>query len=317
MASTRRSSALVLSALALAVLAALTPEGLAAQLAIGAATSNFGSVTLSPGFSPDPHSVSILSGGDLSVEELNLGSGCVGYATRAPDYTVQFTGTSDRLRFYVEGEGDTGLVVAGPGKQIRCNDDWSGLDPMVTFMGAEAGRYDVWVSSYASGDNISSTLYVTELDYEPNAGSADSTGSLDIGGSSSVFGRTVLSAGFMPDPFSVPVTSGGSNNVSAMDLGAGCVGYATSTPDYILDYTSGQSMLRFFVEGEGDTALIINAPDGSWHCDDDSYGTTDPSVTFQSPGSGQYDIWVASYSSGTNVSGTLKITELDAVRPGN
>ena len=313
----RRLSSALLPALAVAALPALAAQGVTAQLAIGAATSNFGSVTLSPGFSPDPHSVSILSGGDLSVEDLNLGSGCVGYATRAPDYTVQFTGTSDRLRFYVEGEGDTGLVVAGPGKEIRCNDDWSGLDPMVTFVGAEAGRYDVWVSSYSSGDNVSSMLYVTELDYEPGSGSSAMAGDLDIGGSSSIFGRTVLSAGFMPDPFTVPVTSGGSNNVSAMDLGAGCVGYATSTPDYILDYTAGQSMLRIFVDGEGDTALIINAPDGSWHCDDDSYGTIDPSVTFQRPGSGQYDIWVASYSSGTNVSGTLKITELDAERPGN
>ena len=311
----RRSISLLHATLLVGAALLTGAAGLSGQLAIGAATSNFGSTTLAPGFSPDPHSVSILSGGDLSVEDMNLGSGCVGYATRAPDYTVDFTGASSRLRFYVEGEGDTGLVVAGPGKSIRCNDDWNGLDPMVTFNDAGAGRYDVWVSSYSSGENISSTLYVTELDYEP--GSSSFTGDLAVGGSESYFGSTSLSAGFMPDPFTVAVTPGGSNNVSSMDLGSGCVGYAGTNPDFILDYEAGMSMLRIYFEGDGDTALVINAPDGSWHCDDDSYGTVDPTVTFDDPRSGQYDIWVATYQSEMDVYGTLKITELDSSRPGN
>lgn len=298
----------------LVVLAALlAPGALVAQLTPGNG-SNFGSASLSPGFTPDPHRVAIVSGGAMDVSGLNLGADCVGYATTRPDYTIDLTGSTERLRFYVEGDGDTGLIIAGPGKRFRCDDDSSGLNPMVTFVDAAAGRYDVWVSSYSSDENISSTLFVTELGHEPGA---SASGSLAVGGTSSNFGRTSLSAGFMPDPYDVPVTSGGALAVAAMGLGTGCVGYATRTPDYILDYSAGSSMLRFFVEGEGDTALIINAPDGSWHCDDDSFGTIDPTVSFDSPRSGQYDVWVASYSSGTNISGRLKITELDTERPQN
>lgn len=291
----------------------LVPGGVCAQLVPGNG-SNFGSVALSPGFAPDPHQIAIVSGGSLDVREMNLGENCVGFATSRPDYTIDLAAATDRLRFYVEGEGDTGLIVAGPGKRFECDDDSSGLNPMVTFEDAVAGRYDVWVSSYEREENIASTLYVTELAYEPGA---NVPGSLAVGGTSSNFGRTSLSAGFMPDPYDVRITSGGGLHVSAMDLGAGCVGYATRTPDYILDYSAGTGMLRFFVEGDGDTALVINAPDGSWHCDDDSFGTFDPTVSFDAPRSGQYDIWVASYAEGANVSGRLKITELTTERPQN
>mgnify|MGYP001816022250 CR=1 FL=1 len=299
----------------LAVLASLlvAPLDLAAQLEVGNG-SNFGSAALSPGFAPDPHRIAIVSGGSMDVREMNLGENCVGFATRRPDYTVDLEEPTDRLRFYVEGDGDTGLIIAGPGKRFHCDDDSRGLNPMVVFEDARAGRYDVWVSSYASGENIASTLHITEL---ADASGAGSSGSLAVGGTSSNFGRTSLNAGFTPDPFDVRVTSGGSLRVSGMELGAGCVGFATRTPDYILDYSAGSSMLRFFVEGEGDTALIINAPDGSWHCGDDSFGTFDPTVTFDAPRSGQYDIWVASYSEGSNVSGRLKVTELSSERPQN
>ncbi len=291
----------------------IAPASLAAQLEIGHG-SNFGSVSLSPGFAPDPHRIAIVSGGSMNVRDLNLGANCVGFATTRPDYTIDLREPTDRLRFYVEGDGDTGLIIAAPGKNFRCDDDSSGLNPMITFDDARAGRYDVWVSSYSGDENLASTLYVTELGYQPGA---SSSGSLAVGGSSSNFGRTSLNAGFTPDPFDVRVTSGGALRVSGLELGAGCVGYATRTPDYILDYSAGSSMLRFFVEGEGDTALIINAPDGSWHCDDDSFGTFDPTVSFDAPRSGQYDVWVASYADGTNVSGRLKITELSSERPQN
>lgn len=300
-----------------AALVLLSAGALDAQLRFGGSESNFGSSTLAPGFTPDPFSVSILSGGGLDVGDMNLGSGCVGYVTQDPDYIVNFTGSSDRLRFFVEGDGDTGLVIAAPGKTYACNDDSNGLDPMVTFENAQAGQYNVWVASYSSGENIDATLYVTELDLEPGSmGGSGGSGDLNVGGSSANFGRVSLSRGFMPDPYTVDVTSGGANSVSAMDLGPGCVGYATSDPDFILDYESAASMLRFYMEGDGDTALVINAPDGSWHCNDDSNGL-DPMVTFDNPLTGQYDVWVASYSSDDNISGTLSITELSSNEPGS
>lgn len=292
----------------------LSAAGAEAQLRFGGTDSNFGSVTLAPGFAPDPHAVAIISGGGLDVGDMELGPGCVGHVTEDPDYILNFEGTSDRLRFFVEGEGDTGLIIAAPGKVYRCNDDSSGLDPMVTFEDARAGQYNIWVASYSADENVAATLYITELDLAPGSmaspGAADG---LDVGGSASNFGSASLSRGFMPDPYTVEVTSGGSLSVTAMDLGPGCVGYATADPDFILDYASAAATLRFFVEveGDGDTALVINAPDGSWHCNDDSMGL-DPMVAFDEPLTGRYDVWVASYARDDNIRGTLSITEVGA-----
>lgn len=129
------------------------------------------------------------------------------------------------------------------------------------------------------------------------------------------FGSTDLTAGFTPDPFSVDVVSGGPVDVTY--LGDGCRGFATAASDYDVTYTAGaQSLLRFyFVADTADTTLVINAPDGSWHCNDDAPGTIDPMIDFNNPEGGRYDIWVGSYQSGTENSGTLFVTELGSNTP--
>ena len=56
--------------------------------------------------------------------------------------------------------------------------------------------------------------------------------------------------------------------------------------------------------------LLVNAPDGSWYCNDDSNGLN-PMVSWSSPRSGQYDIWIGTYGSGSGMaSATLTISEL-------
>ena len=140
---------------------------------------------------------------------------------------------------------------------------------------------------------------------------------LVIGGSSSNFGRTALSGGFMPDPWTTTITSGGSIDVRNLSLSPGCVGYATAQPDYILDYNNAASFLRFYFtpNGSGDTTLVINDASGNWHCNDDSFGGTNPTVDINNPPSGQYDIWVGSYRANANVRGTLHVTELRSRHP--
>ena len=132
---------------------------------------------------------------------------------------------------------------------------------------------------------------------------------LTLGGNNSNYGSTSLAPGFTPDPVQVGITSGGSLSVPNMNLGSGCVGYATSTPDYIVYVTGQMNYLSFYNEGTGDTGLVINDPNGNWHCDDDSRGGTNPMVALTYAQAGQYDIWVTSYSAGQNVSGTLSVTE--------
>jgi hypothetical protein len=283
----------------------------AQSLTIGGGNSNFGSVTLAPGFTPDPHEVRTTSGGGLNVRDMNLGSGCVGYATSRPDFILHLSASADFLRFYNEGEGDTGLAINDPAGTWHCDDDsHTGTNPLVTLNNAREGQYDIWVTSYSSGENLSGTLFITELRSNPSTSGSSSNGSLSMGGSNANFGTATLDPGFTPDPHEVSITSGGSLNVRDMDLGAGCVGYATRQPDFILHLSSSTSFLRFYNEGDGDTGLVINDPTGTWRCDDDSHTDTNPMVSINNASSGQYDIWVTSYSSDDNIRGTLHITEL-------
>lgn len=287
----------------------IAPPLQAQTLNIGGSSSNFGRTSLSPGFTPDPFRVSIVSGGALTVSSLGLASGCVGYATSDPDYILDLTGNTSFLAIYNEGDGDTGLVVNDPNGAWHCDDDsHSGTDPRISLYNAPAGQYDVWVTSYSSGDNISGTLHVTELE-SSMGGSSMSMGTLNIGGSSSNFGRTSLAPGFTPDPFQVSVVSGGGLDVSGMNLTSGCVGYATSAPDYIIDITGSMPYLAIYNEGQGDTGLAVNDPNGNWYCDDDSHSGTNPMISLIKASAGQYDIWVTSYSSGESISGTLNVTE--------
>jgi hypothetical protein len=139
------------------------------------------------------------------------------------------------------------------------------------------------------------------------------TGRLDFGATPN-YGSADLTSGFSPDPYAIGLTSGGGVDVSY--LGGSCLGYATSAPDFRLHYTSGAfALLRIYFVGGGDTTLIINDPSGGWHCIDDSFGTLNPSLDFGSPASGQYDIWVGSYSADAFVSGTLYITEVEGNHP--
>ncbi|MEM6960354.1 MAG: peptidase S1 [Myxococcota bacterium] len=138
-------------------------------------------------------------------------------------------------------------------------------------------------------------------------------GRLNIGGGSANYGVHNLQGGFTPDPAQISVTSGpsakNSVNIADLNLGAGCTGHATQEPDIIVNYTDSASFLRFYVQGSGDTALIVNDPNGNWRCDDDTAGLN-PQLDFRSPASGQYDIWVSSYEAGANINATLHVTEL-------
>lgn len=109
------------------------------------------------------------------------------------------------------------------------------------------------------------------------------------------FGTVTLRAGFTPDPTVKVVNAGGSteNPVS----GSGCVGYLhMAAPDVDLNFTAGSLPLTISVESDTDTALLIYTPDGRWVCDDDSGVGVNPSITFSSPRSGNYNIWVSTYS---------------------
>ena len=61
---------------------------------------------------------------------------------------------------------------------------------------------------------------------------------------------------------------------------------------------------------DADTTLVVNKPDGSWICDDDT-NNRDPAISMTSPMSGQYDIWVGNYNGTDTPNATVYVTELD------
>ncbi len=122
------------------------------------------------------------------------------------------------------------------------------------------------------------------------------------------YGSISLSGGFIPDPRTVGITSGGPINVAY--LGSACQGFARSNPDFSVQYSNPAGLLRFYFLGGGDTTLVINAPNGAWYCDDDGAGYPNPQIIFGSPAAGRYDIWVASWSANQFIAGTLYISEI-------
>jgi len=129
------------------------------------------------------------------------------------------------------------------------------------------------------------------------------------------YGEANLSAGFTPDPFSIGITSGGDVDVSY--LGGGCSGFASVSADLRVNFGGGgAALLRFyFIGSNGDPTMVINDPYGNYYCVDDSFGTVNPTIDFNNPAGGTYDIWIGSYASGTNISGTLYVTSASGNHP--
>lgn len=279
----------------------------------------FGSTQLRAGFLPDPFSVSVTAGGTVSMSTAM--PDCRGSGTAAPTYRVQWSGSSSFLRFYVQSSNDTTLAINTPNGQWVCNDDRFGLQPGIDFNNPQTGQYDIWVGRFGGGTGPA-TLFITELSSNP--GGSGGVAPTPSGGSGQLsfslppnYGSTQLRAGFVPDPFSIALTTGGPVNVSYLgndSRGQSCRGYATSAPDYRVQWSGSSSFLRFYVESDRDSTLVINAPNGQWFCNDDAVGLM-PMIDFSNPQTGQYDIWVGSFSSSGGSSGRLFITELRSNQP--
>ncbi|HLE38213.1 MAG TPA: hypothetical protein VJA44_00975 [Acidimicrobiia bacterium] len=128
--------------------------------------ANYGSTTLAAGFTPDPASQVMTSGGPVDVSY--LGGPCLGWATAAPDVEIVWTGsTGGLLRFYFIADGladDTVLIINDTAGAWWCVDDsFATANPTIDFATGPNGTYDVWVASYSSSSFHAGTLYVTEL----------------------------------------------------------------------------------------------------------------------------------------------------------
>ncbi len=267
-------------------------------------TAHYGEYRLSAGFTPDPYSVDIYSGGD--IDAASLGGSCTGMVSRGPDVEISYEAGSLPLSFAVDSDTDTTLVINAPDGRWYCDDDsGDGSNPLVTYSSPMFGVYDIYIGAYG-GNAGSGRLLVSELGR--SSASSNGGGASQVDASApAISGNLRLRAGFTDDPRRIGIYSGGS--IDASTVASGCVGMISRAPDVELVYDAGSLPLTVGVEGDGDTTLVINGPDGRWYCDDDSGGNADPEFTFRNPQSGTYDIWVGAYG-GNGVSGRLYVTEL-------
>lgn len=126
------------------------------------------------------------------------------------------------------------------------------------------------------------------------------------------YGSVSLTGGFDDDPHVVSMTAGGSNQIGDQDnCFAG--GLVADAPDYNLHYTANGDWtlsIGAISDGDTDTMILVNLPDGSWRCDDDSFGDLDPILSFSNPRSGLYNIWVGTIGN-EFIEAQLIITERD------
>ena len=122
----------------------------------------YGTRVVNTGFTPDPITVNLQSGGDINATR--LGGECRGMIARAPDYRVRYTaGTTFPLIISVASDADTTLVINGPDGRWYCNDDANGLNPMVRFNRPRSGQYDIWVGTYGNSGLHNAQLGISEL----------------------------------------------------------------------------------------------------------------------------------------------------------
>ncbi len=289
----------------------LITAGVAALAAASTATAQdytadplYGLANLSSGFSPDPHRVDLTAGG--SRQASNVRSDCRGWVANAPDYSVRYNaGSLFELYFSVDSDVDTTLLINTPTGEWICDDDGADepLNPLIHFENPQSGRYDIWVGTYRENGQDSATLFVSEIGEhtrDGGLGGSSGGGGYSSGGPDYTldarYGELNLSSGFSNDPRTVSVRSGGSHSASDT-VRSDCRGYIATAPDYRVNYSAGSTLpLIFSVDSSADTTLVINGPNGQWYCDDDGGAGTNPSYTFNNPQSGQYDIWVGTYS---------------------
>ncbi|MEM9863114.1 MAG: GIDE domain-containing protein [Myxococcota bacterium] len=140
------------------------------------------------------------------------------------------------------------------------------------------------------------------------AATADSPGASD---------QLTLAPGFSPDPTTVSGFSGGMTESSTLGGGAasaaGCVGTVTENPDAVVTVSAEIPAMRVMVKSTGDTTLIVQKPDGTFLCNDDTEGYN-PVVDGAFP-PGEYKVWVGSYSSEDHTAYTLGFTSNTTLMP--
>ena len=122
------------------------------------------------------------------------------------------------------------------------------------------------------------------------------------------YGIYLLAPGFAPSPFTRDALSGGDIEVKSLRLGDNCLGYAASEPDFLIELTGEFNRITFLIASAEDSTLIMNLPNGSWACNDDTNGLN-PALVLHNAPPGSYRLWIGSYAAETYDESVLYISE--------
>lgn len=129
---------------------------------IDAEEGTLASVTVAPGFTPDPHvEEGTTAGGPVDASRFD--ERCDGWIAAAPDVVIETPRPFAELTVMVASREDTTLVLVGPDGQPRCADDSDGTHPLIRGDFA-AGLHRVWVGTRERGAEASFVLAMSELD---------------------------------------------------------------------------------------------------------------------------------------------------------
>lgn len=110
---------------------------------------------------------------------------------------------------------------------------------------------------------------------------------------------TISGPGFAPDPTTSSAQAGGSVEASTLAPSAGCVGSIPAAPQHTVHLGAALPLLRVLVNSTEDLTLVVRAPDGTFHCNDDSADPANglnPLVEITNAQPGDYSVYVGAYS---------------------
>ncbi|MFK7999365.1 MAG: hypothetical protein AB8H86_07195 [Polyangiales bacterium] len=278
-------------------------------VAPGGATA-YGTVTLAPGFSPDPHTTQGVAGGARNASILNT-PGCRGYIATQPNHLFVATANFANMRIMVRAVEDTTLVVQRPDGSYICDDDTEGRNPVVQAI-MTPGTYKIFVGAYRANERPNYTLGFSELggvvpSSLPAPAATPAPGAPAAGTEQIV----TLARGFMPDPKIVMGNVTGT--VAASAMGPGCTGYVGVAPTHTLVLQSDSPGMRVMARSTTDLMLAIRRPDGTVICNDDGTGQGFNPLVAQPFTAGTYQIYVGTYQANTSAAYRLGFSEMASV----
>jgi heat shock protein HslJ len=286
----------------------------------------------------NPTLVSILGGSteEHGLDSLPLGPGCSGFIPTRPDVVVDWEKQPDvkSLRFFLLTLGDPSMVMVTPSGKVICSDDLNPLvlDPYIEIKDPEPGRYTLFLGTYEGDAAYPGFLVVTTHNLNPatldiahmfprhidprGIPQAIPVSVLDVQSPEAAKPRTGrITPGELP--YKQDLTGGGEIGAFNIELDNHlCTGFISREPTFRFSWTEDVKPLVLFFESNVDTTLIVRTPDGSYHCDDDFHGSQNinPWLTVASE-TGDYNIWVGSFSPDVHASGKLTITHDEKSKP--